>query len=123
MMKWFWWMASATSTSTTKPIDQFKITQSTCIHLWSALILTKNSEIHRKKHKQSEKINNKAVKTFGLDCLRFLLFIYKASAKASRKASRSVSEFNLSLSRQRWFQWMASNADPISLFIEPWIIG
>ena len=53
-MRWFWWISSATSFRTTKAIDQLQIKQSACTHLWSALILTKNSEIHRKEHKQSE---------------------------------------------------------------------
>ena len=47
-MTWFWWMSLATSTRTTKPIDQLQITQSACIHF------KYSPKIHRKKHKQSE---------------------------------------------------------------------
>ena len=46
-MPWFWWMFLATSTRTTKPIDQLQITQSACIHFNAH----QKQRIHRKKHK------------------------------------------------------------------------
>ena len=47
-MPWFWWMSLATSTRTTKPIDQLQITQSACIHFNTH----QKQRIHRKKHKR-----------------------------------------------------------------------